>query len=84
MKQIIEAIKDADEVEIDATWAILKYQKIGILRKLKVIALIFNLDEDEVLGEAPKDSNGRILDHITRHQIHDELIKVSQKQKYEN
>ena len=80
MKQLIEAIKDAEEVEIDATWAILKYQKIGILRKLKVLALIFNLDEDEIIEQAPKDSNGRILDHITRHQIHDELIKVSQKQ----
>lgn len=83
MKKIIEAIKDADEVEIDATWAILKYQKIGILRKLKVLALIFDLDEEEVIAEASKDTEGRIFDHVTRHEIHDELIKISQKQ-YEN
>ena len=77
MKTILEAIKDADEVEVDALFALLKYHSIGILRKLKCMALILDIDEETVLNEAPKDAEGRIFDHQTRHAIHDELIVVS-------
>jgi hypothetical protein len=79
MKTIIEAIKEADEVEVDALFSVLKYRQIGILRKLKCMALILDIDEDDVINEAPKDTSGRILDHVTRHTICDELIKASQK-----
>lgn len=78
MTTLIEAIKTADEVEIDATWAVLKYTNIGILRKLKIFAMIYGLEEEVVIQEAPKDAEGRILDKTTRHTIHDVLIKVSQ------
>lgn len=77
MNTIIEAIKTADEVEVDAMFALLKYKSIGIMRKLKCMALVLDIDEDFVLQEAPKDAEGRILDHETRHAIHDELILVS-------
>lgn len=80
MKTLLEHIKLADDVQIDSCWAILKYKSIGILRKLKCLAWVFDLDEKEILNNAPKDKDGRILDHETRHQIHDELIKASQKQ----
>jgi hypothetical protein len=79
MKTILEAIKDSDEVEVDALFGLLKYSEIGIMRKLKCMALVLDLDEDQVLEEAPKDANGRILDHETRHAIHEVLLKQSQK-----
>ncbi len=81
MKTLLETIADADEVEIDTLWAILKYQEIGILRKLKCMSLVLGLEEDEVIQSAPADSNGRILDHETRKQIHEVLLAVSQKSK---
>ncbi len=77
MKTITETLIEADDVEVDALWAILKYKSIGILRKLKCISLILDLDEDQVIKESPKDSNGRILDKETRDSIHDSLIKRS-------
>jgi hypothetical protein len=77
MKTILEAVKDADEVEVDALFALLKYKSIGILRKLKCMALVLDINEETVLNEAPKDKEGRILDHETRHAIHNELIIIS-------
>lgn len=77
MKTILEAVKDADEVEVDALFALLKYKSIGILRKLKCMALVLDINEETVLNEAPKDKEGRILDHETRHAIHNELILIS-------
>jgi len=81
MKETLNAIKNIDDVELDAMFAILKYKSIGIMRKLKCMSLILDIDEDLVLNEAPKDAEGRILDHETRHLICDELIQISQKQK---
>lgn len=79
MKTILEAIKSADEVEVDAMFSVLKYRSIGILRKLKCMALILDLDEDVVLAEAPKDNQNRILDHESRHAICDALIVTANK-----
>lgn len=78
MQKLIEAIKDADPIEIDSTWALLKYKNLGILRKLKCLALIYCLEEAEIIESAPKDSNGRILDKETRTAIHSTLLEVSQ------
>lgn len=80
MKTLIAAVEDADSVEIDCAWCVLRDFKIGILKKVKCWALIFALDEDQVIAEAPKDENGRILDKQTRTIFHDSLLKVSQKQ----
>lgn len=77
MKQLLDCIADADEVEVDACWSILKYVSIGIRRKLLCMALIFGLETGEVLDSAPKDQDGRILDKSARTAIHDILIKRS-------
>lgn len=80
MKLLNEAIADADEVEVDSLWAILKYKDFGVLRKLKCMALILDLDEEAVINEASKDESGRILDKETRNSIHESLIKKSKQQ----
>lgn len=82
MQKLLTAISESEDLaEIDSTWAILKYKSLGIFKKLKCLALIYCLEESDVLDEAPKDSNGRILDKETRTAIHDTLIKASQKNK---
>lgn len=83
MKQIIEAIKDADEVEVDSLFCVLRDRKLGIYRKLKCMALILDIDEDEVLNEAIKDEKGRVLDHDSRHLLADALV-VRAKQMKQN
>lgn len=77
--KLLEEIRLANEVQVDATWAVLKYKEIGIFRKVACICEVLGLDFQEISEELPQDENGRILDHNTRHMIHDALIEVSQK-----
>ena len=82
MKPLLNIFADARPEELDGLWAILKYREIGILRKIRSMSALMGLEEKEeelVISEAPKDGQGRILDHETRHLIHSELIKYSQK-----
>lgn len=81
MKILTEAIKTADDVEVDTAWSILKYKEIGIKRKLLCMALVFGLEESDLIDVAPKDTDGRILDKATRTEIHDSLIKRSKELK---
>lgn len=75
---LFDAISTAPKERIDAVWGILKYQEIGIFRKLKSIADCLRIDFDGLLREIPtKDEKGRVLDHDTRHLIHDILIQYS-------
>lgn len=83
MKTLLETIKQADEVEIDACWMIIRDRKNGILRKLRCLALVLDIEEEIVLQEAPKDENGRILDRETRHAICEVLVSVSKQQPIE-
>lgn len=76
MEKTKKAIQNASPETIDGMWAILKYRDIGVLRKLKAMAALLNLELDEVVEEAPKDKHGRILDKPTRQTIHDALIVV--------
>jgi len=71
------ALNNATNAQVDAVWAILKYREIGIYRKLASISEVLNLDFDEVVSFYPTDEDGRILDHKTRHLIHDTLISLS-------
>lgn len=80
MKTLLDALDDADPIEIDCMWAILR-ERFNIKKKLQCWALILALEESEVLDQAPKDKDGRILDFKTRQELHEKLIKVSQKQK---
>lgn len=74
---LTQAINNANESQVDASWAILKYKEIGIYRKVGCLAQLLNIDFDVVLDELPQDEEGRILDYKTRHLIHDALIEVS-------
>ena len=71
------AILEASSVQVDASWAILKYKEIGIYRKVACLSSLFQLSFDDVLEELPCDDEGRILDYKTRHMIHDTLLSVS-------
>ena len=74
---LVNAINNANESAVDASWAILKYKEIGIYRKVACLSQLLGVDFDIVLDELPQDEDGRILDYKTRHIIHDALIEVS-------
>ena len=74
---LVNSINKANEAQVDASWAILKYKEIGIYRKVACLAQLLDVDFDVVLDELPQDEDGRILDYKTRHLIHDALIEVS-------
>lgn len=74
---LLRNISQADSVQLDASWAILKYKEIGIYRKVACLCSLFNLNFEEVLAELPQDSEGRLLDYKNRHLIHDALIIAS-------
>ena len=84
MKTLIAAIKEADSVEIDCGFSILRDFKIGIFRKLKGWSLVFDVEEETVIKEAPKDENGRVLDRQTRHETCDALVARSKELKEQN
>jgi hypothetical protein len=71
------AISQAEESQVDALWAILKYKEIGIYRKVACMCDVLNLDFEPVLASLPQDDEGRILDYKTRHLIHDALVEIS-------
>jgi len=73
---ISNSLSSATDAQVDAVWAILKYREIGIYRKVASICEVLDLDFAEVLSELPSDEEGRILDHKTRHLIHDSLINL--------
>lgn len=72
-----DAISRTNDTNIDTLWAILKYKEIGIYRKVKCMSEVLGVDFDQLSGELPTDSSGRILDQKSRHGIHDILIKYS-------
>lgn len=74
---LMEAIESANPVQVDTLWSILKYKEIGILRKVKCMSDVLDLNTHTVINELPTDEDGRVLDYKTRHMIHDVLIKVS-------
>ena len=74
---LVNSINEANEAQVDASWAILKYKEIGIYRKVACLSQLLDVDFNVVLDELPQDEDGRILDYKTRHLIHDALIEVS-------
>ena len=75
--ELFVSLSNANSVEVDASWAILKYKEIGIYRKVACLSSLFNLDFEVVLDKLPKDEEGRLSDYKTRHLIHDTLLLVS-------
>ncbi len=74
---LLTAIQEASPEQVDALWSILKYKEIGIFRKIKSMSAVLQLNFNEIVDSLPKDENGRMIDHKTRHLIHDVLIHVS-------
>lgn len=74
---IVDSISNSNAEQIDASWAILKYQEIGIYRKVACLCVVYKLEFDSIIEELPQDGDGRILDSRTRHLIHEALISVS-------
>lgn len=72
-----EAFSNIPSEKIDVLWAILKYKEIGVYRKVKCISSVLGVNFEKFSNLLPKDDSGRILDHKTRHLIHDILIKYS-------
>ena len=82
MRTLLDAIQLAESEEIDGLWAILKYKDIGIMRKLKSMSALLDIDSNKVIDEAPQDEDNRIIDFKTRDKIHKTLLETS-KQNYE-
>ena len=82
MRTLFDAIKLAESEEIDGLWAILKYKDIGIMRKLKSMSALLDIDSNKVIDEAPQDEDNRIIDFKTRNKIHKILLENS-KETYE-
>jgi hypothetical protein len=74
---LADEISQAEEPQVDALWAILKYKEIGIYRKVACMCEVLNLDFNVVLASLPQDDEGRLLDYKTRHLIHDSLMEIS-------
>jgi hypothetical protein len=82
MKTLLTAIEESDDSsELDCLWAVIREKKFGIKRKILCFCLILGLEESEILDQAPKDKDGRILDYESRHIISQSLVKASQKNK---
>ena len=77
MKTLGKKILKANAAQLDASWAILKYKEIGILRKIECYSELFGLNSEKVAAEAPVTEDGRILDKPTRNSIHEYLITRS-------
>ncbi len=75
---VASSLREANDAQVDAVWAILKYREIGIYRKLASISEVLNLDFEEAVSQFPSDEEGRVLDHKTRHMIHDTLISLNE------
>ena len=74
---LTDSILEAQESQVDALWAILKYKEIGIYRKVACMCEVLNVDFNDALNAMPQDDDGRLLDYKTRHLIHDALMEVS-------
>ena len=71
------SLKQASVTQIDACWAILKYKDMGILRKVRCISFVLDIDYDTFLKECPSSNEGRIYDQHTRNMIDASLKKYS-------
>ena len=73
LNPLVQKLENANMVELDIAFALLKYKEIGIYRKIQALCLSFNLNLDEVLQGLPQEE-GRVLDWDTRHFIHHYMI----------
>lgn len=74
---LIEKISLANNSQLDALWAILKYRDMGILRKVLAMCEVLNLDSEEIVSNLPQDENGRIFDSKNRYILSKALMEAS-------
>lgn len=75
METLKREIDLAELGEINLAWCVLKRQDgMGIKKKLLMLEYLFDIPEGELVNEAIKDEDGRILDKANREIIHDYLI----------
>lgn len=74
---LFKKISEANEHQMDALWAILKYRDMGILRKICAMCEVLGLDKDEVVSNIPQDENGRVYDSKNRFLLSQALIEAS-------
>lgn len=74
---LIDEISNANDAQIDALWAILKYRDMGILRKVLAMCEVLNVDSNIVVANLPQDENGRIYDSRNRYILTKALVSAS-------
>ena len=73
---LIAEISYANEAQLDALWAILKYRDMGILRKVLAMCEVLSLDAEEIVAKLPQDKHGRIYDSKNRYLLSQALIEA--------
>ena len=79
LKTLHHLILNCDESQLDLAFAILKYKEIGIVRKIKCWAKIFDMDGNELVDSFPKSIDNRVLDKTSRKIVHNYLMERIQK-----
>ena len=74
---LIDAIGQANQPQLDALWAILKFRNMGILRKVLAMCEVLNLNADDIVKNLPQDENGRIFDSKNWYLLSKALIEAS-------
>ena len=75
---LIQAIGKANQAQLDALWAILKFRNMGILRKVLAMCEVLNLNSEDIKKrDLPQDENGRIFDSKSRYILSKALIEAS-------
>ena len=74
---LFKKISEANEHQMDALWAILKYRDMGILRKILAMFEVLGLDKEEVLSNRPQDENGRVYDSKNRFLLSQALMQAN-------
>lgn len=74
---LFKKISEANEHQMDALWAILKYRDMGILRKILAMCEVLGLDKEEVLSNLPQDENGRVYDSKNRFLLSQALMQAN-------
>ena len=76
---LIQAIGKANQAQLDALWAILKFRNMGILRKVLAMCEVLNLNSENIVRSLPQDENGRIFDSKSRYILSQALIEANTK-----
>ena len=74
---LIQAIGEANQAQLDALWAILKFRNMGILRKVLAMCEVLNLNSEDIVKHFPQDENGRLFDSKSRYLLSKGLIEAN-------